>query len=118
MDDTHAALSCWGGWWRRHDTHLGYPAVNQICRMMYEAKLGARVQTSRRHDKSEEIRVPGYIVQIDLAIAELPLRDRALLVALYQRKPVWNRKALKRKSPDLYRALLRAEFRVAASLVG
>lgn len=118
MDDAQATLSYWGGWWRRHDTHLGYPATNQLCRMMYQAKLGARVQTSRRHDQSEEIRVPGHIARIDLAIAELPQGDRALLVALYQRKPGWSRKALKRKSPDLYRALLRAESRVAISLGG
>ena len=113
---TQLTLSKWGSWWRSHGDHLGYPRVNQIAAMMEVAKLGVRVQATQRVDRSEEIRVPAYIEEVDAAIARLSQRDRALLVYLYQRTPRWNRRTLQRKSPALYRALLRAELRIGADL--
>lgn len=86
--------------------------MNQICRMMHTAKLGATIQHGRNPDP--EIHVPRYIEEVDVVVAELPQRDRAILSFAYQRDI--NRKTLKRKSPVLHRALLRAEAKVYASL--
>jgi hypothetical protein len=116
MAITRDQLGKWGSWWRSRWDHVGYPRVNQIHAMMEVAKLGVRVQHSPRHNHSEEIMVPYWVLRIDHAVSRLSLRERALLVYLYQRVPGWNRKTLKRKSPVLDRALLRAEVKVARSL--
>lgn len=107
-DEVQRELTTWGRFWRRAGyAHLGYPRVNTICRMMHAAKLGCTPQTSRREP---DMHVPWHIAKVDLAISGLEQRDRAVLAMVYQRDI--NRKTLKRKSPVLHRALLRAEARI------
>lgn len=116
LKDTREKLDRWGQWWRNHGDHLGYPRINQIHALIQTAKWGVKVQTTRRHTRSQDIHVPPDIERIDVAISGLCQRDRALLVHLYQRAPGWSRKALERKCPDLHRALVRAEARIASDL--
>lgn len=118
LRDTRGALTRWGNWWRRNGNHIGYPRTNQIYQMMEVAKLGVRVQHSPRHSHSEEIRVPPDIAMTGDVIARLPESDGALLVYLYQQAPGWNPKTLHRKSPKLYKALLRAEVKIRSEILG
>jgi hypothetical protein len=112
MDDAQWQLVRWGSFWRQRGyTHLGYPRVNTICRMMHAAKLGVSVQSSRREP---EIYVPPDVEMVGNVIAELPQRERRIVSLVYQKQ--LNRKSLNRQSPDDYRALLRGEARVYASL--
>jgi hypothetical protein len=111
ISEVRIVLQRWGAWWRwQEQRELGYASAGPGYQLMQLAKLGCRIQSGIRHDRSEDIQPPGYIAQVDQVVESLPQAQRAALVAFYVRRPGLRRCRVRS------RVLLRAEMRVGIAL--
>lgn len=85
-------LTSWGIWWRRNEGKgLGYSPVSPSARLMELARVGCSIQGTRRVGRSDEIRVPAHIREIDRVVERLPCQYRQAIVGLYVRRGVRRR---------------------------